>query len=220
MAMASEERRQREMVAVRGKILDAARDLFVRHGYEQVSLRKIADAIDYTAPALYTHFRDKGDLLRALCRRDFGELSENLLKMAKIADPVQRIAKFGHAYIRFAVEHPNQYRFMFMTPHPEDVEPDAESLAEKDNPERDGYAALRATVAEAIAAKKFGPAHKDAELITQVFWSGVHGVAALHVTHAKDPWIDWRSLDRRSRLMVDGLLLGMLSEHGAKEYRA
>lgn len=218
--MTSEDRRARERSAVQERILNAARDLFLKEGVEAVSLRKIAEAIEYTAPALYTHFRDKNEILKALCRQDFGALSAALLRAAKIADPAQRILRIGHAYIRFAVENPHQYRFMMMTAHPPEVEPDAEDLADKDDPERNGYAALRQGVADAIAQGLMRPDIKDAELGAQVLWAGVHGIASLEIAMGQDPWIDWRSLDRRARLMCEAVLRGMLRDPARLEAHA
>ena len=210
--MSSEDRRAREKMAVQERILNAARELFVKEGFEAVSLRKIAEAIDYTAPALYTHFKDKTELVKALCRQDFGALSGALVKAARMADPVQRIMRIGHGYIRFAVDNPHQYRFMMMTAHRADVEPDAEDIAEKDDPDRDGYAALRRAVADAIAQRLLRPEIKDAELGAQVLWAGVHGIASLQIAMGDEPWINWRSVERRARLMCESLLRGMLRD--------
>lgn len=217
--MGSIDRRAREKAEVQEKILAAARELFIREGHEAVSMRKIAEAIEYTPPAIYTHFRDKADLIRALCRQDFGALSEAILRVSKVQDPVHRIIKIGQAYIRFAVEHPHHYKFMFMTPHPVDVEPDPESVAEKDDPERNGYAALRKAISDAMAAGHMAGEHRDAELVAQVFWAMVHGIASLEIAMGKDDWIDWRSLDKRSRLACESVLVGVLSAKAAENYR-
>lgn len=208
------------MAAVRERILDAARDLFVRHGYDSVSMRKIGGEIGYTAAALYTHFKDKNELMRALCERDFGHFGGVLLKLRRIEDPVERIARFGLAYLRFAMDHPNQYRLMFMTPPPGDLDPSCEELAQKEDPEVSGYASFKEAVQGAIDAGKFRAEFRDAELVAQVFWAGVHGVAALQITHAHDPYITWRSLERRMHSMVDVLLTGMLTPAAAREYHA
>jgi AcrR family transcriptional regulator len=207
----SDDRRAREKTAVQDKILNAARELFIKEGYESVSLRKIAEAIEYTPPALYTHFADKADLLRALCRRDFGALSEASISSAiHLTDPIARIIAIGHTYIRFAVDHPHHYRFMFMTRHPAEVEPEAEDLAMKDKPECDGYAFLRQAAADAIALNLLRPEYTDHELCAQVLWAGVHGLASLEITMGDDPWINWTPLDARARAMSSALLRGML----------
>src|SRR3954467_1704141 len=113
--MASIDRRERERLETRGRIMDAARDLFAREGYDAVSMRRIAEAIEYSPTAIYVHFRDKQDLMVQLCQSDFVALAIGVAELQKIADPVDRIRRMGHAYIRFGVEHPNHYRLMFMT---------------------------------------------------------------------------------------------------------
>lgn len=88
--MGSQERREKEREEVRAKILDAC-ELFVTHGYEAVTMRKIAAKIDYTATALYTHFADKESLLLALCDADFLALRHAFDRIAQIVDPIERL---------------------------------------------------------------------------------------------------------------------------------
>lgn len=206
--MASGERREREKAEVRERILSAARDLFARRGIDAVTMRGIAEAIEYTPAALYVHFRDKDDLLRALCRNDFAALNEQQKRVSRVADPVERIRRIGLAVVRFAVEHPNHYRFMFMTPL-KGVEPAPEDMARMGDPEEDGYAFFVGIVQDAIDRGRMKPGLKDAHLAAQTLWAGVHGVAALHITHADDPWLPMRPVGVRARMMVDALLAGM-----------
>ena len=65
--MGVRERRDREREEIRTRILDAARELFATEGYEAVTMRRIADRIEYSATAIYFHFRDKEALLQELC---------------------------------------------------------------------------------------------------------------------------------------------------------
>jgi AcrR family transcriptional regulator len=65
--MSARQRREREKVETRRKILDAARELFALDGYDAVTMRAIADRIEYTPTAIYFHFRDKGELIERLC---------------------------------------------------------------------------------------------------------------------------------------------------------
>jgi len=208
--MASTDRRAREQAAVRERILAAARELFLRHGYEAVSLRKIAEAIEYTPPAIYTHFADKNELLKEMCRQDFHAFAQSFVRLRKIEHPVRRLARMCRAYVRFAMEHPNHYRLMFMTPHPEGLEPEAEDLARKGDPDVDGYQSLLDVVGELVERDMVLPECRDAELLAQVIWAGVHGIASLEITHCKDSWIGWRSLEKRSRTMGRALLRGLL----------
>ena len=154
--MGTTERREREKQELRDRILDAARTLFAEQGYDAVTMRKIAEKIEYSPTAIYFHFKDKQTLLQELCDTDFGALAHEFQKIARIADPIERLRQIGRAYVGFAIEFPNHYRLMFMTPSKATLGPEGSRLAHG-NPEEDAYAFLRATVAEAIAAAACGP---------------------------------------------------------------
>jgi AcrR family transcriptional regulator len=68
--MGSQERRAREKMRVRNRILDAARELFTEEGYGAVTMRRIAEKVEYTPTALYFYFRNKEVLLQELSDRD------------------------------------------------------------------------------------------------------------------------------------------------------
>jgi AcrR family transcriptional regulator len=208
--LGSKERREREKAELRDKILDAARELFVSEGFEAVSMRKLADRIEYSPTAIYLHFKDKEAVMRAVCDADFLTLAKQFRKIARIADPVERLRAAGLAYAEFAFEHPNHYRLMFMTPHPPHVP--EESEIQKGNPEEDAYAFLRATLADCIAAGRLRPELQDADLLAQVTWGGIHGVISLQIAKHNDDWIDWRPSDQRVELMMDVMIRGLLRE--------
>jgi AcrR family transcriptional regulator len=165
--MGTRERRVREKEAVKARILDAARELFVAHGYEAVTMRKIADRIEYSPTAIYLHFRDKKAVMDAICDADFLELAKRFRKIAEIADPLERLRASGLAYSDFALKHPNHYRLMFMTPHP--PHRPEESAIEHGNRDQDAYAFVLWTVTEAIAQGRVRPELDDPELVA---WSG------------------------------------------------
>lgn len=208
--MGSKERREREKAELRDKILDAARELFVSEGFDAVSMRKLAERIEYSPTAIYLHFKDKESVMRAVCDADFLTLAKQFRKIARLADPVERLRAAGLAYAEFAFEHPNHYRLMFMTPHPPHAP--EESEIQKGNPEEDAYAFLKATVADCIAAGRIRPELDDVELLAQVTWAGIHGVISLQIAKHNDDWIDWRPSDERVELMMDLLIRGLLRE--------
>lgn len=72
--MGVQERRAREKKELRQEILDAAREMFVRDGFENVSMRKIAEKIEYSPTTIYLYFQDKADLLDCLCEETFTRL--------------------------------------------------------------------------------------------------------------------------------------------------
>jgi AcrR family transcriptional regulator len=210
--MGSQQRRDKQREAVRAKILDAARELFVAKGVEAVTMRKIAARIDYTATALYSHFADKRALLRAVCDADFKALRGAFERIGRIEDPVERLRELGREYVRYALEYPNHYRLMFMTAHPK-PEPD-QSAIERGNPDQDAYAFLKAVIGEGMAAGRFRSDIDDADMLAQVLWGGLHGVVALYLTKGHDGWIEWRPTRKTADLLIDVTLKGLLKEGG------
>ncbi len=207
--MKSATRRKQQQDELRAKILDAARELFVAQGVEAVTMRKVANKIGYTATTLYNHFEDKDALLRALCDADFAALQESFRQIGEIADPIERLRKLGQAYIEFALRYPSHYRLMFMTPRlPR--EKDCPYEIERGDPDQDAYAFVRATAVEALSAGLFRDEYDDPDLLSQVFWSGVHGVAALHLIMGNDTWVEWRPAEEVARTAVELMLRGLL----------
>jgi AcrR family transcriptional regulator len=209
--MKSATRRKQQQEDLRAKILDAARELFVNEGVEAVSMRKVADKIGYSATTLYNYFDDKEALLYALCDADFGTLQELFKKIGKIADPIQRLRKLGETYITFALRYPSHYRLMFMTPRVHRRDDDCFEI-ERGNPDQDSYAFVRATVVEAVAAGYFRNEYQDPDLVSQVIWSGVHGVASLHLILGNDHWVQWRPVEEVARTAVELMIRGLVCE--------
>ncbi len=212
--MGSEERRQRERDELREKILDAARELFLECGYEGVTMRKVAERIEYSPTAIYLHFADKESLFRELCSTDFSQLAEEFQEVPITADPVERLRVCARIYIQFAVDHPNQYRLMFMTPKP--TTPSNDVLELKGDPKRNSYAFLHALVTAAMKSGSFRPKFNNVELIAQTLWAAVHGVASLQITHECDVWVEWTPLRERTQMMLDGILGGLLQPKATK----
>jgi AcrR family transcriptional regulator len=215
--MGVRERREREKDATRRKILDAARELFAQQGYEAVSLRRIADAIEYSPTAIYVHFKDKADLMKELCRQDFESFAEEVRQFAGVADPVERIQRSGRLYIRFAIEHPNHFRLMFMTkPIPELVELDEQEMDAqgRGDPNRDAYAFLMQCVEEAVTQGRIREElQDDPELVAQILWASLHGVASLQIARPdNEPWFTWKGADVLGDAMSRTIFRGILRE--------
>jgi AcrR family transcriptional regulator len=112
------ERQEREREAVARSILDAARDLFVAEGYQNVSIRKIADRIEYSPAAIYSYFPSKDDIFFALAEEGFHLLfaSERPCEDGgtDAADPIAGVrAAFWHFY-QFSRKHPEYFALMFV----------------------------------------------------------------------------------------------------------
>lgn len=204
--MGSQERRSRERIETREKILDAAREMFVRRGYEATTMRAIAERIEYTPTAIYHHFRNKQALLTELCNIDFRALSAAFQRIGRIEDPIERIRRTGQAYVEFALEHPMQYQLLFMTQHPEEV---AKDMA-MDDPGESAYAFLREGCAAAVASGRLRPEYRDAEELAQIAWASLHGLLALHIVKRKHGNINWRDARTTAGRMSAALLRGLL----------
>ena len=211
--MGIRERREREKLETRDKILDAARELFVKHGYDGVTMRRVAEKIEYSPTAIYLHFADKEQLFKELCYQDFARLAEVFQEAGMPFDPVERLKHIGRTYVEFGMRFPNHYMLMFMTPHPHTAtELNERDLEIKGNPEVDAYALLKLTVQQALDAGRFREEFKDADLISQTLWAAVHGVIALQIAKGCELWVDFRPLEQRATSMLDAILRGLLKE--------
>jgi len=214
--MGVKERREREKSETRDKILDAARELFITEGYEGVSMRRVAEKIEYSPTAIYVHFADKNELFRELCHQDYARLAEVFQSSVMSTDPMERLKQIGAIYIDFGTRYPNHYKFMFMTPHPQQ-ELDDEDREMHGNPEKDAYAFLKWAVQQAIDAGCLREELRDADAISQTLWAGVHGVISLEIAKGCDAWVKWHPIQERAEMILDVMLRGLLRQPASTE---
>ncbi len=209
--MGTKERRERERLETREKILAAAREMFAEEGYDAVTMRSIARRIEYTPTALYHHFPSKQALLTELSERDFEGLARHFQSAAAMADPIERLRAVGDAYLRFAEQYPSQYRFMFMT-----VLPPFEHTpgCEHDmlDPERNAYLFLRQACVDAISSRRLRPEFDDPDMVAQILWGSVHGLISLRMTKAHADFVPWKELRATAMNGIEMLLRGMLRQ--------
>jgi AcrR family transcriptional regulator len=106
-------RREREKVEFRQSILDAARSLAAEQGWENVSIRKIADRIEYSPPMIYEYFTDKEALLRTLLDLGFQHLNARIhAVLAAEPDPQRALITMAAAYWDYAFENPEMFKVM------------------------------------------------------------------------------------------------------------
>lgn len=205
--MQPRDRRAKEKALLRSKILEAARALFVKEGYEAVTMRRIARKINYTATAIYYHFPNKEALLRELCEQDFGTMIEYFKRLDHITDPVERIRMSGIAYVKFGLENPQQYRLIFMTPRPQT------NLEQEDDepryPGQEAYHFLLNAVREAIKSGRFRPELTDPEQVAQAIWASGHGLVALHLTLGHHKLLNWRPASSTIRMSIEMVMRGL-----------
>src|SRR5439155_4242698 len=114
--MGIKERQERDRKAVRRAILDAARDLFVRDGYRNVSIRKIAERIEYSPAAIYGYFASKDDIFFALAEEGFRLLHGDRASYTALETlpPLERIRVIFTRLYRYSCEHPQYFALMFV----------------------------------------------------------------------------------------------------------
>ncbi|MEM0996896.1 MAG: TetR/AcrR family transcriptional regulator [Bacteroidota bacterium] len=169
------ERKEREKREMRERILEAAMRLFVEHGFEKTSIRKIADAIEYSPATIYLYFKDKSEVFFELHRMAFGRFRETMGQSLHVADPMERMRFIGRVYIDFALQNPEQYDLMFIMRAP------MESKTETDGWEvgHKAFEMLETTVKECLDQGLIQG--EDYRFVSYALWGSVHGLVALAV---------------------------------------
>src|SRR6202790_1063551 len=109
-------KRKGEGLHRRAEILDAAKQLFVEEGYAATTIRRIAAKLGVSSTALYVYFPDKDAILVEICDATFAGLINELDEVRRDAtDPSDALAKCLERYIRFGLDHPNEYELTFVT---------------------------------------------------------------------------------------------------------
>lgn len=190
--------------ARRGEILAAAERIFVEHGYEGATIRKIAEAVGLSSTALYMHFRDKAEILNEICLQAFSTLHARQLSLVGTDDdPVTRLRRLMLGYIEFGFENANAYRLAFMTPtilSEDGSEPMSRRVA------AELYEHFEGGVRGAVEGK-VDPSRVRA--LTQVLWASVHGLVSIMITK---PQFGWDDRDTLIRTQVDTLIDGLLRQ--------
>lgn len=170
--------------ALREEVLNAAIDLLAETGSEEaVSLRAVAQRVGVSVPSIYLHFADKKALLDAVCEQVFAALDVAMTQAAAIADdPFQGLRRMGVAYVRFARDHPEQYRIVMMRP---DARHAADEAAAKHAAAGDAFQHLLDGVAACLAT---GVLEGDPVTLGLQLWSATHGVASLLIAKPDFPW--------------------------------
>jgi AcrR family transcriptional regulator len=175
--MGTTERKQKEREELRDLILASARNLFVKNGVEQTTIRNIADAIEYSVGTVYKHFRDKNAILHALHIQGFQDLGGQFVVLTHVKDPMERLRTMGKVYIKFAQEQPDMYDLMFNLKAPMEF---LETIHQQEwNEGKATFGALRTTVKECMDQGHF-KGHQ-LEPLSFLIWSCVHGMCSLEI---------------------------------------
>ncbi len=180
--MGISDRRERERSDLRKRILTAARRIVFKEGTAALTMRRIAEAIEYAPATLYQYFENREAIVVELCLAGYRDLASALHPATAIVDPRERIEALGRAYVRFGMTHPETYRLVFME------DPDITTALYAQGPIEgpDGAAARTfAEIARAFAqletAGLLAPGD-DSACLADSFWAAVHGVVSLKLS--------------------------------------
>jgi AcrR family transcriptional regulator len=201
------ERREREKAALRKRILDAGREILVEEGYQALTMRKLAEKIEYTPGALYVHFPDKDALVRAICQLDMQEFAKKCRAALAVSDAMEKLRALARLYASFALEHPQQYKVLFVLDPVPALDHDA--IVERGNPESDAYAILELAVESALAAGHFPAFESRPQLVAQLLWAGMHGVVSIENRRHEGMKIPFEPIEDRVATMCDAMLAGL-----------
>jgi AcrR family transcriptional regulator len=175
--MGVKERQERDREQVHRRILDAAQELFVAEGYRNVSIRKIAEKVEYSPAALYSYFPSKDDLFFALAEEGFRKLFEFTNDPAvTTGDPLTAIRHGFMRYYQFSRAHPEYFELMFV-----------DRSVPKISHEWEGFGFVEQMIDEVRAVIKRGidqglfPADTNPDVAFHILWAAVHGAATVAV---------------------------------------
>lgn len=200
--MGVKERQEREREAVARAILDAARDLFVAEGYQNVSIRKIAEKIEYSPAAIYGYFPSKDDIFLALAEEGFRLLFDGGPQPQEIAS-LDSIRAGFYQFYEFSKTHPEYFALMFVDRSVPRISRDWVRFGFV----RDMRRTLAAGIQTVIDAGAF-PHGTDGEAVFRILMAAVHGVAVMRLCERLAPGED---ADALARDTLEAALTGLRS---------
>ncbi|PWG79505.1 TetR family transcriptional regulator [Pararcticibacter amylolyticus] len=179
--MGIKERKERHKEDLKQLILDTAKSLFTRYGYEATSIRKIAAEIEFSPTTIYLYYKDKSDIIYALHQEGFKLLSDRFVTLSNVEHPFERLKAMGRTYIQFALENSDFYELMFIMREPLDFldthcgEMDGDGWPE-------GDATFNSLIMTIMQCQEYGyfKGH-ETKTFALLVWSTVHGLCSLTV---------------------------------------
>ncbi|MEO8678024.1 MAG: TetR/AcrR family transcriptional regulator [Vicinamibacterales bacterium] len=189
--MGIKERQDRERQAVAASIMDAAREIFVAEGYLNVSIRKIAERIEYSPAAIYSYFPSKDDIFLALAEEGFHRLDAKVQGTITHADPVEDVRNCWWAFYEFSKEQPEFFELMFV-----------DRSVPRITQQWEGFEFLQqlltnavTCIQKAIDAGGF-PATLNPHVAMHILWGALIGPAVVGIRHRLSSGEDYDALAR------------------------
>ncbi|HEY1493129.1 MAG TPA: TetR/AcrR family transcriptional regulator, partial [Candidatus Solibacter sp.] len=198
--MGIKQRRAREKENLREEILDAARTLFVKDGYESVSIRKIADKVQYAPGTIYLYFHDKAEIMTKICEETFAKLNARMQAIEHDSSaPVDKLRRGLRTYIEFGLDHPKHYVLTFVQ-----AKMSQEAVPVFQTVGLESFACMRQCVQNCVDAGEM--VSDDADELAQALWAGIHGLTSLLITCGGFPFVErTRLIDRMVHTLIEGV---------------
>jgi AcrR family transcriptional regulator len=171
--MGVKERKERQKMEMKDLILQSAHQLFLEKGFSEVSIRNIAEAIEYSPATIYLYFKDKNDIFYALHGEAFKIFNSAIASIVTIKDPLERLFTLGEKYMEFAFSHPKYYDIMFIIESPMQCDENSEDWKEGEN----ALKFLESIVSECVEQGHFK--NQSTTILSFSIWSYMHGMCSL-----------------------------------------
>jgi AcrR family transcriptional regulator len=205
--MGTKERQQRERDRVREAILTAARELFVVEGYRNVSMRKIAERIEYSPAAIYSYFASKDDIFFALAEEGFRLLAEcGMASTQGAADPLERLRRGLWAFYEFSKTHAEYFELMFVDRSVPSLSQDFQRFEFFQETTARAEADIRACIERGQFSKALNPA-----AALHVLWVGMLGAATIGLAQRLAPG---ENPDALAHDLLESVLAGFTTNIG------
>src|SRR5690606_2680824 len=192
------ERRWRQKEEVRSRILATAWQLVKEEGWQSLSIRKIADAIEYSVPVIYDHFENKEAILLEFGKEGFSLLAKRLQQAKKKSeDPGEQLRLMADAYWNFAFRNKEYYQLMFGIGI-------ACCETEKCIPEESVFRELVMEPIKTLLAKKKNKKEINACLKYHTFWSVMHGLISIKMMSYSEV------ADELNKMVLDDAIEGFI----------
>jgi AcrR family transcriptional regulator len=171
------QRRMQEKIEMRQLIIDAAVKMYIEEGYEKLTLRGIAQRIDYSSTTIYLYFKDKHELFHAMHEWAFKQLLIEFDNLSGIKNPVERLKGISSVFIEFAFKNPELYDLMFILNEPMCAEANMEDW----KCGQSAYQFLVDTLTECLEQNLI--VSDNVQALAFMFWSSTHGMISLYLRH-------------------------------------
>lgn len=186
--------RERRQARTREAILEAAREIITEMGTDSLSMRAIAQRIDYSPAGLYEYFDGKDEIVDAVCAEGGSRLFQMMDQVDKKLPPADYLEAIGHAYIRFATEQPDYFLLMFTSRSPVGSQEEAAQSTESS-----AFGILLQAIRRGVEAGAFKERPGfDILTIAYAAWATVHGLAMLRITHLEGFPVDFAASEREA----------------------